>query len=320
MEKIQVRARRWGTAVAAVSLLAACGTAGGPAAGGSGPAAALPPSEGGRVVQADDTSCDPTRSVPPSGTANGGWVRTIQQRGKLVVGVDQNAFHWGARDTVTGQLEGFDIDLVHALAKALAGSPDAVQFISIPAADRIPALQSHRVDLVVRALALTCDRKKQIGMSTAYFHTGHQAIVRATSKAQNLDQALRGQRVCVTAGATEEAEIAANPHGNAGVVKVGNEVDCLVQLQLGDADAIFTDGAYGAALVAQDASVRLVDHPYSDKYFGVGVNLGDTDLLARVNQVLEDYRSSGAWTASYDHWLEPYLGTVAGPPAASYQQ
>ncbi|GAA1937649.1 transporter substrate-binding domain-containing protein [Kitasatospora viridis] len=322
MAKMRVRARCWGTALGAVLLVAACGSVGG-SVGGPAPAAARSATPGAGVsappaVPADDTGCDPTRSVPPSATATGPEVDRILKQGYLTVGVDQNAYHWGARDPITGQLEGFDIDLVHAIANALVGDhPGNVHYVSTPAADRIPALQQRRVDLVVRAMAITCQRRTQVGMSTVYFQTGHQAVVGAGSPAKTLDQALRGKRVCITSGSNEQDEIAQDSHGAAAVVFAVSEVDCLVQLQLGKVDAVFTDAAYGSSLVAQDATVRLVDHPYGTKYFGVATNLGDTDLLARVNQVLEDYRK-GPWQASYAHWLAPYLGPSAGPPAAAY--
>jgi polar amino acid transport system substrate-binding protein len=291
-------------------LLAASGAPPAPSAVRAEPAAVAAP------AATPDTSCDPTRSVRASTSDGGPKVSEIMRRGYLVAGVDQNSYHWGFRDTRTGQFEGFDIDLVRAIAKALFGDENKVQFKSVSAANRIQALQQHQVDLVLRATAITCERMTQVAFSTVYFQTGHQALVAKSSPARTLDEALRGKRGCVAAGATEQAEIQSDAHG-AQVRTVENEVDCLVLLQLGEVEAIFTDTAYGSALAAQDPLIRLVDKPYGTKLFGVAMNLADTDLVARVNAVLEDYRK-GPWQDSYNRWLAPYLGPAAGPPAAAY--
>ncbi|HMG27509.1 MAG TPA: ABC transporter substrate-binding protein, partial [Acidimicrobiia bacterium] len=57
---------------------------------------------------------DPTASLRPQGSLpppnqmpDGTYMRTIQQRGHLVVGVDQNTLLLGARDPVDGQIKGF---------------------------------------------------------------------------------------------------------------------------------------------------------------------------------------------------------------------
>ena len=89
-----------------------------------------------------------TQSLAPSG-ADGPTIDAIKARPdrRLIVGVDQNSYRWGYRDPnnprAGSDLEGFDIDLVHAIAKDILGDPDAVQFRAIPTDQRIPALQQR---------------------------------------------------------------------------------------------------------------------------------------------------------------------------------
>ena len=73
-----------------------------------------------------------------------------------------------------------------------------------------------------------------------------------------------------------------------------NQLDCLVRLQLGEADAMVTDNALAAGQAAQDPSVELMGEPFTDEPYGVAMNLEDEDLVRRVNKVLEDYREGGA--------------------------
>jgi len=103
---------------------------------------------------------------------------------------------------------------------------------------------------------------------------------------------------------------------------VANQLDCLVMLQLGEADAVFTDNALAAGQAAQDPAVRLVGTPVTTEYYGVAMNEKDTDLVRRVNRVLEDYRSGGAdspWMQAYRTWLEADLPGIEGPPEPLYK-
>ncbi|EST35425.1 hypothetical protein N566_17685, partial [Streptomycetaceae bacterium MP113-05] len=268
---------------------------------------------------------NPAASLIPSAAA-GPAVRRIQERGRLVVGVDQNSYLWGYRDPATGKLAGFDIDLVRAIAQDLLGPDPQIVFQTIPTARRVPAIRQGEVDMVVRTMTIDCDRREKVAFSTAYFLSGQQAVVPEGSDITGLDESLRGRRVCNARGSTAEKLLSGEEFAALEVkqVKVANQLDCLVRLQLGEADAVLTDNALGAGQVAQDPSVRLVGEPATVEPYGVAMNLDDEDLVRRVNRVLEKYRSGGEgspWRASYDRWLADMMdpGTEAVPPEPEYR-
>ena len=263
-----------------------------------------------RQVSVDDSCTHPEASLRPS-SASGDAVRRIQQRGYLTVGVDQNSYLWGYRDPETGQIVGFDIDLVKAIAKDILGSDAKIVYKTIPTDQRITAVQDHSVDMVVRTMSITCDRIKQVAFSTAYFEVGQQLLVPKTGTAvTGFDDSLTGRTVCAASGSTAEALL------------VPNQLDCLVRLQLGQADAVLTDNALAAGQAAQDPAVHLIGQPLTKETYGVAMNLSDTDLVRRVNKVLDDYRSGGAnspWMQAYGKWLAHNLPGVTGPPAPLYK-
>jgi polar amino acid transport system substrate-binding protein len=165
-------------------------------------------------------------------------------------------------------------------------------------------------------MTISCARLRDVAFSTAYFQAGQQVIVPGTSTARTVDAALRGRTVCAAEGSTAQEELKRDARG-ARVHLVGNQLDCLVLMQLGRVDATMTDNALAAGQLAQDPTLRLVGAPLTDEPYGVAMNREDTDLVARVNQVLADYRN-GPWQQSYRRWLAPYLGRSAEPPAARY--
>lgn len=258
-------------------------------------------------------------SLRPS-SEDGAAVKRIKARGQLVVGVDQNTYRWGYRDPATGELEGFDIDLARAIAEDILGPRPPVVFKAVPTNQRIPALRNRSVDMVVRTMTINCVRKQQVAFSTSYFQAGQQVLAPVSSAVIAFDDSLRGKRVCTAAGSTGETALRARPHG-AKVLTVPNQLDCLVRLQLGRADAVVTDSALAAAQAAQDPAVELKGKPFTDESYGVAMNKDDTDLVRRVNKVLDDYRGGGTkspWMRAYRTWLRADLPGISGPPSPQY--
>lgn len=329
--RLACRLRGWGgvAGMAAACALTAALTLvplshGGPPASvtpGADPAAAPP-------AKADDCT-SPEASLRPS-SADGPAIEEIKQRGRLVVGVDQNSYRWGYR-RADGKLEGFDIDLARAIAQDILGDPEKIIFRAVPTNQRITALDNGTVDLVVRTMTINCARIKQVAFSTAYFQTGQQVLAPRQSAITGFDASLEGRRVCSAEGSTAYDALAKDPHGavfkdedddgpgDRNRLTVPNQLDCLVRLQLGEVDAVVTDAALAAGQAAQDPSVELKgDRPFTTEYYGVAAKLGRDDLVRRVNKVLEEYRS-GPWTQAYVKWLKKDLPGISGPPAPKYR-
>jgi polar amino acid transport system substrate-binding protein len=286
-------------------------------------------------VQARASDCTDSeaqkQTLAPSG-ADGPTIDTIKSRTgarrKLVVGVDQNSYHWGYRNPNTpgAELEGFDIDLAHRIAQDILGDPDAVQFKAIPTSQRISAIQDGRVDMVVRTMTITCDRLSQVAFSAPYFKTGQQVLAPKSSSVTGYNGTLAHKRICTAAGSTAYAKLDADRKSGALPATadisttVPNQLDCLVRLQLGEVDAVVTDGALAASQAAQDPTVELKGGAFTTEYYGVAMKKDASDLVRRVNRILVGYRSGG-WQASYDKWLSATLGkdsSASKPPAPQY--
>uniref|UniRef100_UPI0015EEEEE6 glutamate ABC transporter substrate-binding protein n=1 Tax=Streptomyces albidus (ex Kaewkla and Franco 2022) TaxID=722709 RepID=UPI0015EEEEE6 len=292
---------------------------------------------------------NPARSLKPS-SESGPAVDRIKDRGRLVVGVDQNSYLWGYRDPTTGKIDGFDIDLVRAIAKDLLGDDPEITYKTVPTDQRIPAIRNGDVDMVVRTMTVNCERIKEVAFSTAYFEAGQQLLVPkqkkdgksdadgrngtdgkngAGSGVTGFDESLRGKRLCFAEGSTAQTLMESGKYRDLGAepVVVANQLDCLVRLQLGRADATLTDSALGAGQAAQDPSVELIGEPVTSEPYAVAMNLKDEDLVRRVNSVLDDYRKGGddsRWRTSYDKWLaDDIMGTDEGkelaPPKPKYR-
>jgi polar amino acid transport system substrate-binding protein len=307
------------------------GEGGGAGTGGPGVA------DGSRIRAEDDCTAPEKQTLSPSGE-DGPTIEAIKNRQgekrKLTVGVDQNSYRWGYRNPnrgTSGDLEGFDIDLVRRIAQDVLGDADAVQFKAIPTDQRITAIQDGRVDMVVRTMTINCERVRDVAFSAPYFKTGQQVLAAKSSPITGFDGSLAKKRICTATGSTAHSTLeAARRSGDLPAAAdisstVPSQLDCLVRLQLGEADAVVTDGALAASQAAQDPTVQLKGDAFTEEYYGIAMKKDADDLVRRVNRILVDYRkdTTNGWQASYGRWLSATLGKDSAksePPPPEYRR
>jgi len=311
-------------ALAATVLLAGCGEA---ASTVATPGITLaPPSPAGmqelapepaRALEDDGQDCDLTASLRPFPTRAEAdrAVENIRTRGRLIVGLDIGSNLFSFRDPVTGQITGFDVDIAGEIARDIFGTPSQVEYRILSSADRIAALKNNQVDVVVKTMTITCERKKQVAFSTVYL-TANQRIL--APRDSNIQQAsdLSGRRVCVAKGTTslQRVQQITPPPIIVGVV---TWADCLVALQQGQVDAVSTDDSILAGLVVQDPYLHIVGPSMNQEPYGIGINKDNTGLVRFVNGTLERIRRDGTWYTLYRKWLT-VLGPAPAPPVARY--
>jgi polar amino acid transport system substrate-binding protein len=267
------------------------------------------------VTGAPVESCDATASLRPS-VPGGPVVEEIRRRGRLIVGTDQNTNLFSFRDPVSGELQGFDVDVAHEIARDLLGDTGKVDFRLLRPEERIPALQDETVDLVVEAMTISCPRAEQIAFSAVYFEASQRLLVPRDSPIRGQSD-LAGKRVCSVIGTTSLATVA-RVAPTATLVAVPNWDDCLVVLQQRQADAVSTDDSILAGMAVQDPNVTIVGPSLEAEPYGIGVNKSRDDLVRAVNASLERIRRDGTWMSLYRKWLA-VLGPVPGPPEPKYR-
>ncbi|MGV8965075.1 MAG: transporter substrate-binding domain-containing protein [Cellulomonas sp.] len=276
-----------------------------------GPSASAPP------VCADPlASYAPMTPLPaPGAMPAGSTMAKIADRGRLIVGVSGDSLLLGARNPISGKIEGFDIDTARLVSQAIFGDPDKIELRVITAAERIPLLQDGSVDLVARNMTITCDRWAQIAFSAEYYRSGQKLLVPLGSTATSLAD-LSGQRVCAPTGSTSLDKLKDFPD----VIAVGaaTHTGCLVKFQQGEVDAITGDDTVLAGLAAQDPYAQVVGPAFTAEPYGLGINSANVDLVRFVNGVLAQAAADGRWTQSYDRWLADALGAAPAPPVPDY--
>ena len=274
----------------------------------------------------------PTEPLPaPGEMPAASTMAAIQARGKLRVGVSGDTLLFGARNPITGVVEGFDIDVANRIAAAIFGPPpdgapanSQLDITVITYAQRLPALIDERVDIVAHTMTINCKRWQQIDFSSEYFAAGQRVLVKKGSPYGSIDDlTTAGATVCAPDGSTNLDEVSKPEYANLKVITRPDVTDCLAAMQEGLADAATGDDTVLAGFVAQDPNTEVVGDPFTKEPYGIGVNKDHKDLVEFVNGVLEEMRSTpgatGSLTDLYNKWLAGNLiGPVPTPPTAAY--
>ncbi len=242
----------------------------------------------------------------------------IQQRGKVRLGVREDDIVFGNKNPTTNRYEGFDIDLLREMAKALFGATDAnvdnsIEFTPVVSASRIPSLQENKVDFVGATMTITEDRKKQIDFSDVYFRAGQRILVKKDNTTIKEVTDLNGKTVCAARGSTSEKNITEKAP-QAKLLLLDTYVPCLTALQNAQADAVSTDDAILMGLVKRDPNTKLVGKAFSDEPYGIGMKQARKGLVDWANGLLKKMFDDGTWKKLYEKHIKPLSGEDKSRP------
>ncbi len=143
-----------------------------------------------------------------SASADASVLDAIRARGHLLCGVGDGPKGYSSVDA-QGAWSGISVDFCRALAAAVLGSRDAVQFRPLPPGDRFAALQAGDIDVLSRNVAITSSLDTTLGIRFpgVLVYDGQGFLVRKT---QNVTSALElsGARICVTNEASDALGVA----------------------------------------------------------------------------------------------------------------
>jgi polar amino acid transport system substrate-binding protein len=266
---------------------------------------------------------DPTASLRPPATLPpadlmpaGSYMARIQRRGRLIAGVDQNTLLFAYFNTGDAAIEGFEVDLLHELSRAIFGDSKRIQYKAITTAQRIPVVQDGSVDIVVDAMTITCPRRQEVDFSTVYYGAQQKLLVPINSPIHSIAD-LAGKRVCATKGSTSIENIE-KLAPKAIAVPVAQRTDCLVALQQGTVDAVTSDDTILLGFQAQDPFTKIVGPDISPQPYGMAVNKSHPEFVRFVNGVLARMRADGTWQRIYHKWLGHLVGSTPAPPTPHY--
>lgn len=215
-----------------------------------------------------------------------------------------------------GEIVGFDIDVVTAIAKK-AGIE--VKFVNTPWEGIFKTLDQGDRDFLVSAVTITDERKQSMDFSNPYFDAQQLIAVKTTSKISKFDD-LKKLKVGVQTGTTGDEVVTKLQGKNSTNIKRFESTPlALKELEAGGVDAVVADNGVVINYVTNNAGSKfktVADKAFAPEQYGLPVKKGNTDLLGKLNKGLADIKADG----TYDQIYAKYFGAApaaAGAPASA---
>lgn len=206
--------------------------------------------------------------------------------------------------TTDGKVEGFDVDVMDALAKA---GGFKVEYKHQPWEGLFATIQNGDADMIISAVTITEDRKQTMDFSDPYYTISQVILVPNGKNVQTIDDLKKLSKVAVMTGHT----------GDLAAQKIlGATSDKIVRLEAfplaakevesGGVDAVISDSAVVANYVQlnSDKGFTMVKVPdFAEEYYGVAVAKNNPELVNLLNTSLKTIKENGEYQKILDQYF-----------------
>ena len=222
----------------------------------------------------------------------------------LKVGTEPTFPPFEYTDEKTGEIEGFDIALITAMAEK-AGYK--VEIVNVAFDGLIAALQSGNIDVVASGMSITPEREDSVNFTDPYIDAGLTIAVAGTNKDINGEADLKGKIVGVQIGTTGADK--ANELKQSGLlkdVKTYNTIDvAFLDMLNGSIDSVINDGPVNDAYISKNTGkIKIVGSVLASDQYGFAVAKGNSKLTNELNKALQELKDDG----TYDSLVAEYFG------------
>lgn len=227
----------------------------------------------------------------------------IIQRDKIIVGVKYDTKPFGYINE-KDQLVGYDIDLAKDITKSILGDENKVEFKQVTPSNRILALNSGQVDMIIATMTATPKRKEVVDFSIPYYVTGQAILTLKNSNIKSISD-LNGKRVIIIFGSTAEQNLRlVLPDAN--IVGFKTYTSGYSALKQGRADAMTSDESILMGLAMNDKSLKLLPTVFAKEPYAVAFkkDAKSSRLENKVNFILENMKANGELNQLKAKWIK----------------
>ncbi|HEX6403206.1 MAG TPA: glutamate ABC transporter substrate-binding protein [Pseudonocardiaceae bacterium] len=200
-----------------------------------------------------------------------------------------------------GKLTGFDTEIGRTIAGALGISPDQVQWVEAPSAQREELIKQGKVDLVVATYTINDKRRQQVSFAGPYYIAGQSLMVSSDNNTITGPDSLRPTkaRVCSVQGSTP-AENIRKYIDPAQLTVFDVYSKCADALRTGQVDVVTTDNVVLLGFVANsNGGFKLVGDTFTREPYGIGIHKGDVAFCTFINNALTQAAKSGVYANAW---------------------
>ena len=202
-----------------------------------------------------------------------------------------------------GKPMGISVDMAHDLGKYL-GREVIIQNMGY--GGLIPALKTHKIDIILSSMSITDRRKKSINFSIPYAKSNLAILANKESNLKDpMDLNNKNIKIAVKQGTTGHV-VAMKVFPKANILVFDKESACILEVTQGKVDAFIYDPLTILKNWEKNKSTTepiLKAFEDTPQYWAIGYNKNSDKLGADINSFIENYKKNG----SLDRLADKYL-------------
>ncbi len=219
---------------------------------------------------------------------------------KITIGTDTSFVPFEFLNQDSGEYEGFDIDLVKAIAEKIGIEYELkpMDFNGL-----IPALQTGNLDMAIAGMTITDERKKVVDFTRPYYDAGLYILVRSDENSIKGVEDLKGKVVATKQGTTS-FNYASKLDGLKEVRPFPNIDQAYMELEKGSADAVIYDSPNVLYYIKTKGKgkVKTVGDLLQAESYGIAFPKG-SPLRDKVDDALGELMEDGTYEKLYVKWF-----------------
>ncbi|MHC5612410.1 MAG: ABC transporter permease subunit [Nostoc sp.] len=199
-----------------------------------------------------------------------------------------------------GELQGFSIDLMNAIASS---ANFKVDFQSLPFDGIIPALKGKTVDAAISSITITQERAKTIDFSRPYFKAGLAIAIRTDNQNITSFESLKNKKIAVQIGTTGAAKAKSIP--GVQIRSFDSAPLALQELSNGNVDAVINDAPVTlyAINTGNLQGIKIVQQLLTEEFYGIATAKNSPNLVL-INNGLDRVLKNGTYSQIYRKWFK----------------
>ena len=201
-----------------------------------------------------------------------------------------------------GEIVGFDVDFINAVAKEAGYELDIVHVGWDPI---FVEIESERADLAVSSITIDEDRKKTYDFSHPYFQSTNKILVPEGSGISSAED-LKGKKVAVQNGTTGQAamdKLLGKNHAD--IKKFEDNNLAIMEMENGGASAVVADNVVVEEYAKNNPDKKLAvieDDTFDKEFYGILFPKG-SDLVEEFNEAVNKVFENGTYNEIYKKWF-----------------
>jgi len=241
--------------------------------------------------------CTKVATPVQDGTAES-TLKAVLQRGTLRVGDCLSFAPFGFYNK-DGAADGYDVDLAKELAKQMGVKLEVVNTTS---ANRIPNLQTSKVDVVFCNFTRNLERAKEISFTNPYVVASEALLVKKSSGIKSIKD-MSNRTIATVKGSTNGDEVRAL-NMQVKIQEFDSSQAAILAVKQGQADAMIEDNNFLAYQASLDPELTVTDEALVPlEYNAFGVKAGDQVWLDYLNLFLFQVNASKLNAQLYKKWF-----------------